>query len=245
MSVKYREEIIGGQRLVLADCLEYLPTINGLDCFLTDPFYGVNGGKGGQARDHGKAKYEQAFEDTPEEVLRVAVAAVSTCMRICQRGAVTPGSKCFQLYPQAADIGCFWSPSTPAVGPWGFTSFHPILYYGRDYRAGIGAWPTGKQLVPDREKNGHPCPKPIGAWSWLLQKVSQEGETVLDPFMGSGTTLVACEQLGRSGIGIEISPTYFDIACKRVEKAALQPRLQLVEQTPVPKTQTLVFSGDQ
>ena len=74
------------------------------------------------------------------------------------------------------------------------------------------------------EKNGHPCPKPIGAWSWLLEKVSQSGEVVLDPFMGSGTTLVAAELLGRRGIGIEIDPGYFDIACRRVEEAVKKRR---------------------
>lgn len=51
------------------------------------------------------------------------------------------------------------------------------------------------------------------------------GTTVLDPFLGSGTTLVAAEQLGRHGVGIEIDPGYFDVACRRVEQAAAQPRL--------------------
>ena len=59
----------------------------------------------------------------------------------------------------------------------------------------------------------------------MLEKVSQEGETVIDPFMGSGTTLVACEHLGRKGIGVEICETYFDIACRRVDYAARGLRL--------------------
>jgi DNA modification methylase len=51
------------------------------------------------------------------------------------------------------------------------------------------------------------------------------GDTILDPFMGSGTTLVACQRLGRQGTGIELDPEYFDIACRRVDEAARQPDL--------------------
>ena len=219
-----RIEHIGGQVLILGDSLDILPTLaaGSVDCFLTDPFYGVDGGRGGQARERGKARYVSVtteWEDTPVAVATVAVPAVEWAVENTIRGAVTPGIKCMALYPDPADIGCFWTPAACGVGPWGFTTFHPILYYGRDYRAGRGALPSGKQVTERAEKNGHPCPKPLGAWSWLLEKVSQSGETILDPFMGSGTTLVAAELLGRRGIGIEIDEGYFEIACRRVEEA--------------------------
>jgi site-specific DNA-methyltransferase (adenine-specific) len=103
----------------------------------------------------------------------------------------------------------------------GFTTMQPILYYGKDYRAGKGALPSGKAVTEASEKNGHPCPKPIGAWSWLLDKVSQEGETVVDPFMGSGTTLRAAKDLGRKAIGIEISEEYCEIAATRLSQEVL------------------------
>ena len=61
---------------------------------------------------------------------------------------------------------------------------------------------------------------------WLVSRTSDEpGQTILDPFMGSGTTGVACARLGRSFIGIEIEPRYFDIACKRIEDAYKQADL--------------------
>ena len=97
----------------------------------------------------------------------------------------------------------------------------PILYYGKDYRAGKGALPSGKSVTERSEKNGHPCPKPISAWSWLLDKVSQEGETVVDPFMGSGTTLRAAKDLGRKAIGIEINEEYCEIAATRLSQEVL------------------------
>jgi len=68
----------------------------------------------------------------------------------------------------------------------------------------------------------------------LVARVSLDAETVLDPFMGSGTTLVACTKLGRKGIGIELDPEYFDMACRRVEEACRQPDL-FVSQPSAPE----------
>lgn len=59
-------------------------------------------------------------------------------------------------------------------------------------------------------------------------------QTILDPFMGSGTTLVACQKLGRQGIGIELDPEYFEIACRRVEETARQPDLFVAASKPAP-----------
>lgn len=69
----------------------------------------------------------------------------------------------------------------------------------------------------------HPCPKPESVWKKFIARFSREAEVVLDPFMGSGTTGVACVKLGRKFIGIEIEPKYFDIACRRIEQAYAQP----------------------
>ena len=75
---------------------------------------------------------------------------------------------------------------------------------------------------------------------WLIARVSDEREqTILDPFMGSGTTGVAAVKLGRRFIGIEIEPKYFDIACRRIEEATRQRDL-FVEPPPAPK-QAILF----
>jgi site-specific DNA-methyltransferase (adenine-specific)/modification methylase len=70
----------------------------------------------------------------------------------------------------------------------------------------------------------HPTQKPIAVMEWCLSFLP-DCQTILDPFMGSGTTGVACAKLGRKFIGIEIEPRYFDIACKRIEDAYKQPDL--------------------
>lgn len=71
----------------------------------------------------------------------------------------------------------------------------------------------------------HPTQKPLPLMRWCIEQLPADCETILDPFMGSGTTLVAAVKLGRRGIGIEREERYFDIACRRVEQAYLQPDL--------------------
>lgn len=87
--------------------------------------------------------------------------------------------------------------------------------------------------MPPRERQ-HPNEKPLNMVRHFLE--NHAPETVLDPFMGSGTTLVACAKLGRKGIGIELDPDYFDIACRRVEEAYRQP--DLFVEPPKPAEQT-------
>jgi site-specific DNA-methyltransferase (adenine-specific) len=73
----------------------------------------------------------------------------------------------------------------------------------------------------------------------IVEDFTQSKQTVFDPFMGSGTTLVACAKLGRHGIGIEIDPDYFDIACERVQKAYDQPDM-FIEPAPKPVQEALL-----
>ena len=84
----------------------------------------------------------------------------------------------------------------------------------------------------------HPTQKPLALMAWCLKWI--KAPTVLDPFMGSGTTGVACQKLGRKFIGIEIEPKYFDIACKRIEEQWRQPRLF---EEPKPKPEQLELIG--
>lgn len=218
---------IGDATLYLGDCLEILPTLEPVDAVVTDPPYGINGGKGGDSRNYGKGSYSGAFNDTPEYIKTLCVPVIDWCIENAESVAVTPGIRCLSLYPQPRDMGCFWTPAGCTHGPWGMTTFQPILYYGRDWRAGKGALPSGKQVTESSDKNGHPCPKPQKAWTWLVEKVAKPNALTFDPFMGSGTTGVACANLGRKFIGIEIEPKYFDIACERIEAAYAQGRLFL------------------
>ena len=84
-------------------------------------------------------------------------------------------------------------------------------------------WELHNAQAGNGEFGGHPAPMPYPMAHGHIQTWTDNGETILDPFMGSGTTGVACAKLGRKFIGIEIEPKYFDIACKRIEEAYKQP----------------------
>jgi len=85
----------------------------------------------------------------------------------------------------------------------------------------------------------HPTQKPLDLMRWCIDKCKPDPQTILDPFMGSGTTGVAAIQLGRKFIGIEREPKYFDIACKRIEQAAAQGKL--FEPEPIKQVQESLY----
>jgi site-specific DNA-methyltransferase (adenine-specific) len=208
------------------DCLEIMPHLGPVDLVLTDPPYGVAHCTGGDKGTYQKAVYGTTrFDDTEEYRKNVVVPFIALCVEKFERVVLTPGIFGLRDYPPPDDIGCFWTPAAQTHGRWGFRTFNPILYYGKSPRAGKGDSPSGKQLTEKAKKNGHPCPKPIGAWMWLLHKASFSTDTVLDPFIGSGTTAVACERLNRRWIGIEISEKYCEIAAKQIEDEARQLKL--------------------
>jgi len=210
---------IGDCRIACGDCLEILPELEAgcVDAVVTDPPYGVEGGHGGQLRDYRKADYTGGWEDNEEYIRTCCVPAIIESQRIAAAVAMTPGTRHAFLYPPPADMGCFWSPASARVGKWGFQCYHPILYYGRYHRAGKGNWPNSTTMNERAPKLEHPCPKPEKAWTWLVEKACPTHGSVLDPFMGSGTTGVACIRTGRKFIGIEKDPQYFEVARKRLE----------------------------
>lgn len=221
-----RKEIIGPHTLLLGDCREILPTLGKVDAVVTDPPYGVN--FEGKNTKHTKRSADgYASIDDGDEIIALAVGVVEDCIMRFARVVCTPGVRNLFRYPEPAEHGAIYYPSGAGLGRWGFICSQPILYYGRDpyLASGRGHRPNGFYTVESAPPNGHPCPKPVGTMRWLVNKASLPGEFILDPFMGSGTTIVACQKLGRIGIGIEIEEKYFDIACRRVEEAMKQPDL--------------------
>jgi DNA modification methylase len=227
-----RKEVIGDCTLYLGDCLEVMPALGKVDAVVTDPPYGVNGGSGTLGKASNKTKYSDAFPDTLEYLRDVSVSAVSMALSMSGRGAITPGNQHAFEYPKPDDMGIMYQPAATGLSQWGRCTSQPILFYGRDPKVGLTIQPKHIVTTKPSEKNGHPCPKPLYVMKWLVNRASVEGETILDPFMGSGTTLVACAKLGRKGIGIELDPDYFEIACKRVQAAYDQPDLFVAPPTP-------------
>ena len=213
----------GGITLYHADARDVLPALEPVGLMLTDPPYGIDGGRGNGNQQRGKGRYRSDFwDDTPDYICEVVVPLVRIGIALSDRAIVTPGSAQMYLYPKPDDIGCFWTPAASGWGKWGQIAFNPILYYGRDPRSGIGQSPNGRQLTEPPPKNGHPCPKPLNAWQWLLNKGSADpAEVILDPFVGSGTTLRAAKNLGHPAIGIEIDERFCEITVRYLEQEVL------------------------
>lgn len=232
----FEKHIIRDCVLYRGDCLEVLPTLGKVDAVVTDPPYGVMLGKKANNQRFNRLEYE-SFEDTPLNVDEICVPAVVAALCKADRGIVTPGVKNMWKYPKPDHCGAAYYPCATGCNSWGFSNWQPLFYYGKDPFGGKGSLHDSFKSTEPAEQNGHPCPKPIGQMRWMVSRVSLPLHTILDPFMGSGTTGVACVNLGRKFIGIEIEPKYFDIACKRIEKAYqdqalldLMPAEELIKQ---------------
>jgi len=222
-----RVEKIGDATLYLGDCLEILPTLGKVDAVVTDPPYGV--GYKGSTTKHGRNGFAYAsFDDTPENIEKICVPAVRMAVSLARSAVITPGNANAFKYDEPRSIGAIYYPSGANSGPWGFVCSQPLFYYGKDpYLANaLGSRPNAFSTTEATDRAiEHPCPKPIKQTEWMVNRVSLAHETILDPFMGSGTTGVACAKLGRKFIGIELEEKYFDIACERIQKAYDQPDL--------------------
>jgi site-specific DNA-methyltransferase (adenine-specific) len=198
------------------DCREILPQVNA-DCCITDPPYGVSLGVKANNQRFDRLQYT-AIVDSPELVEMIARDIVPVLRERCLRVVFTPGVRNMFKYPKPDHVGSFYYPAASGCNPWGFSCWQPIFFYGKDPYGGKGSKPDSFQSTESAEHNGHPCPKPIGQMKWLVARASLESETVVDPFCGSGTTLVACKDLARKAIGIECEEKYCEIAAKRLSQ---------------------------
>lgn len=215
-----RARVIGGCELLQGDCLEIMPGLGTVDAVVTDPPYGLadkwKGGAGGK---------KSSWKIPPEQAMKWDMTAPDFVPDIVKgKVAIVWGGNYFQLPPSRGWL--VWDKKQR--GTW--TTGHTELAW-TSLDQPIRAFSLSQvEAYTDMDKQ-HPAQKPISIMEWCLGFVP-DAQTILDPFMGSGTTLVACARLGRNGIGIELDPDYFDIACKRVEEAYWQPDLFVAPPEP-------------
>lgn len=235
MTAWKRKEVIGNQTLYLGDCLAVMPLLGRVDAVVTDPPYGI-GFRYGVYDDSAESflTFMQALRGKPLAMLQYP----EEMMRLACPVLGAPDEVLTWVYgsnlPRQTRLWGFWGcdvdpkrSKQPCRNPES-SKVKNDMVAGYDWRE----FPQVKNTSP--EKTSHPCQVSVDLVSWVLECI--KARTVLDPFMGSGTTLVACQKLGRHGIGIELDPDYFDIACRRVEEAARQPDLFIAE-TRIPPQQ--------
>ena len=257
-----REERIGGQRLILGDCLEVMPGLGRFDAVVTDPPYSVSvaGSSYTQNRRKGRRnldffKGDDDWQMMTETVGRAIAAAAERDPKAIV--AWCGHRQIGRIVSQLEKMGfksrlLFWRKSCPAPAPTGagFTSaVEQAVYAYRPGRAWNGTQYTHNIFDADSYRFGqpgkvaHPTQKPLALIEWNVRLLTYDASTILDPFMGSGTTLVACQRIGRLGTGIEIDPDYFEIACRRVEAAAAQPDLFIAPPEAAPEQSALLLEG--
>ena len=216
-----RIEHIGDCTLYLGDCREILPTLGKVDAVVTDPVWP-------NVSENLIPGWERPFELFSESIPFIQTKRMAIHLRSDSDPRILasiPSSFKF--------IACQWLRYAVPSYTGRVLGGNEIVYlFGEPIpsRPGQRVIPLmGPVIMPGDWRNGHPCPRNIEHTQWLLRWSSEHDETILDPFMGSGTTGVACVKLGRKFIGIEIEPKYFDISCRRIEQATREPRLPLPE----------------
>lgn len=220
-------ETIGDCTLYLGDCLDILPTLGAVDAVVTDPPYGMSYKSGHATAALWSAGYEISGDkstDARDLVLSWSGERPTLCFGTWK--ILRPaGTRMILIWDKGGALGMGdlrlpWKPD------------HEEIYVlGGGF---VGARDCGSVIrcspVQSMAKNGrvHPTEKPVQLMVNLVKKVPG---IILDPFMGSGTTGVACVKLGRKFIGIEMEPRYFDISCRRIEQAYAQPDMFAQPQT--------------
>jgi hypothetical protein len=219
-----RKEVIGDAELWLGDCREILPTLGKVDAVVTDPPYGI----GWKPRVNHQ---DQPWVDRIDFDIRDFLIGQYNLIWGGQYFAnILPVSEGWLTWCKRPVLGDFsndnrsYATTELAWRDWGKAKFISHVWDG-GMRAGVS----------DNRTFCHPSQKPVEVMEWCVKQLPSDALSVFDPFMGSGTTGVACAKLGRKFIGIEIEPKYFDIACRRIEAAYKQPDLFI--EKPKPATQ--------
>jgi hypothetical protein len=164
------------------------------------------------------------YRDDPDHVRGLIVEVMPALLGRVGRALIFCGPRMMWAYPEPAAVGGVYTPNGAGRCSWGFQCVHPVLFYGKDpwLADGKGSRPNAfRTEQPNTERFDHPCPKPQSWMNWAVTRASRPGETVIDPFMGTGTTLMSCKRMGRRAIGIEIQERYCEIAVGRLAQGAL------------------------
>ena len=229
-------EVIGNATLYLGDCRDILPTLGKVDAVVTDPPYLLESGGLTRLKMGGKFnadRYDNGGSIIPADIeFGQWLPLVSSRLdqghayfmvnnrhvAECQKKAEAAGFRFHNLL--------IWDKGIATPNRWYMKNceFTLFMFRGRGERISDAG---SKQLLrcPPPINAPHETQKPVALMAHYIGNSSKAEQTILDPFMGSGTTGVAAVQMGRKFIGIEREPKYFDIACKRIEDAQRQKDL--------------------
>lgn len=232
-----RKEVIGDATLYLGDCRKVLPTLGRVDAIVTDPPYGI-------ALNTDNRRFTGGHATKGNGVGSAGGRPITGDARPFDPSflAALPGDKIiwgWNNYPDKLPRGAclVWLKRNDAAFG-SFLSDAELAWFSRGH---------GVYCVRDLSNNAiagervHPSQKPVSLMEWCLGFVPK-ARTVLDPYMGSGSTGVACVRAGKRFVGVEIDSGYFDAACRRLDEAVRQPSLTL--EAPPVVHQVDLFGGE-
>lgn len=224
-----REVIIGNCRLIQGDCAEILPTLGKVDAVVTDPPYGI--GRDGQKKTTGGNGGRKAYDFKGWDVDRPAPEIFEAIIAMSDHQVIWGGNYFADLLPPTAGW-IVWDKGQridQSDGELAYSSYGGALRIFTQNRVAL--------MIEGAE---HPTQKPLEVMRHSILHLKKV-HMICDPFMGSGTTGVACVNLGRSFIGIERDPDYFDIAVRRITDAHRQADLFVEKPAPTtPKQEQLL-----
>lgn len=232
---------IGRATLYLGDCRDILPTLPKVDAVIGDPPYSVSiagasvvsrPGKGIRNLDFFAGDSDwQAMTAIVVEAYRLAITSnPKTVIAWCGHRQIGPLVEMLEGAGYSTRL-LFWRKRCPPPAPpgAGFSQAVEQAVYaylpGRAWNGGqydFNVFDADSYRFGQPGKVDHPTQKPLDLMKWNVRWLTNEGDVILDPFMGSGSTGVAALESGRDFIGIEREPKYFDIACRRIEQAQRQ-----------------------
>lgn len=233
MSAIKKEVVIGDCRLILGDCMEVMPLLGEFDAVVTDPPYLLE--SGGNTTGEMGGKFNRANYDNSGAIVTTEIDWVDFMPVISDR--IKQGHAYFMCNNRhvasaqnAAENAGFrfhnllvWHKSTITPNRWYMKNLEFTLFMFRGKAVPISDKGLSQLIRMETPRGVHPNQKPWQLMESYIRSSCPNSGSVLDPFMGSGSTLVACVKSRRKGTGIELDPEYFEIACERVRKAYEQP----------------------
>jgi DNA modification methylase len=235
-----RREVIGDATLYLGDCREILPTLGRVDAVVCDPPYGIDiaarstvgaTGRNSGAHKLGSRSVKQ-YAVSDWDAVGLSEEQWRLIRSVTDKWIVWGGNHLADILGPSAGM-LVWDKK--CQNGWDDTfsemevAWTNILTRAKGFRH---LWAGAiRASEPSANVRQHPTQKPIKLMEWCLGFIP-DAQTILDPFMGSGTTGVACIREGRKFIGIEIDEGYFDIACRRIADEASRPRLFVERPAP-------------
>jgi DNA modification methylase len=205
-----------GQTIIHGDCLEVLPLLEPVDLVLTDPPYGI-GEANGKPKQRSKLAFAKDYLDDRWD--RHTCENGVTLAMLKSRWQIIFGGNYYNVEPSSCWL--VWDKDNGANDyadcELAWTNMQKAVRRFKYRWAGMLQEHSGDR----KESRFHPTQKPLPLMKWCITQAPDDVATVLDPFLGSGTTLRACKDLGRRGIGIEIEERYCEIAANRLRQEVL------------------------